>query len=227
MEIKEKIMKRLLIYLVVTLTTISFLFCSKTDCNQFYIGKFGKNEDPEKIDKHNVSHLKDNLYKIGNELYFGINYKEKIYDKKNDAIVTKCKGIFLSNDIKEIDSSTYKFIVQNFIAKDKNQIYFFPENYEIPSAFILKLDPDKYTILDSKNTYIKDNKYVFCIPENSYLNVDANKFQVIELEEIVLGTDGIYFYEYTDKISIDKFFTGYDFINREIKDSLINKYIIK
>jgi len=79
--------------------------------------------------------------------------------------------------------------------------------------------------LDTKNTYIKDNKYVFCIPENLYLNVDAKKFQVIELNNITIGTDGNYFFEYENKISIKEFISNYDFLDKKIKDSLIHKYI--
>lgn len=220
-------MKLFYIYLVAILSSIFILSCDKKDCNQFYIGKFGTNEYPEKVDKRGIYHLKENLYKIDNELYLGIDYKEKVYNEKDDAIITKCKGTLLVNDIKGIDSVSYKFTIPDIIAKDRNQVYFFPKNYEIPSVFTLKVDPIRLTILDSKKTFIKDDKYVFCIPQNSYLDVDANKFQVIELEEIVLGTDGIYFYEYDNKISIDKFLRDYDFITKEIKDSLINKYVIK
>lgn len=176
--------------------------------SDFYIGTFGSVNDVRLLDPQDVVKIVHNVYKIDSVYYLGIEYQEKQTNSKNDIIKSRKKGIFLMNQneiLNEsgIDIPSYEWIIPNHVSKDKKRVYFFPKTYEIPSVIILKLNPNNTVLVDTNATYLKDDSLVFCIPSNSYMNVDAENFQAEYIDGYAIGTDGNNSFEYDRMINVD------------------------
>ncbi|MBX2949531.1 MAG: hypothetical protein KF704_09670 [Crocinitomicaceae bacterium] len=137
----------------------------------------------------NIVHYKDNLYFIGDTIYIGVPLVEDVL--KNNKIFSERKGICLINPAEynlSIDTSTYRFIIEELIASDINHVIAFPKGkYKLPFIEILKLNPDRLSLIDNSKTYIKDDSLVYCIPTNTYIKVNPGEFHTIYNENVEYG----------------------------------------
>ncbi len=144
--------------------------------------------------------IKDNIFSLNDTLFISIPYFTKM-DDGNNKIKTIYLGELLLNTKTaaiNIDTTSYSWLVEGLIAKDQNNIFAFPRKYHLPTIKILKLDPSKTFIIDKNNNYLKDEKYIYCIPTDTYLDVDISKFSIIENNGLIYGYDSLFYY-YFDK----------------------------
>jgi hypothetical protein len=154
------------------------------------------------IDHKKVSHVKANLYMVDDTISLGVPYFEQQSVKNVDAIELVAKGKLMFNSVTnklDIDTSTYCWLVENLVAKDKNTVFAFPRMYFLPTVKTLKLNASEVVVCDKANTYLKDSKLVYCIPADSYLDIESAKFTTVLKNGVYYGTDSTNYY-YWDKI---------------------------
>ena len=162
------------------------------------------------FDNSNVQLLKENLYICDDTLYLGVDFFEDKLNEKSNAIKSKKKGILLFNTIHyhlSIDTSSYTFLIKDWIAMDFNQVIAFPKgNTKLPAFEVLKLNPKKLIPLAHKNTYLKDDRFVYCVPTNTYINVEPKDFETEIRNGVIFGKIGKQYYYLDELISLDSFF---------------------
>lgn len=149
------------------------------------------------VNSQKVKHLKCNLYTVDDTLSIGVSYFEKEYSKNKDEIETVLKGKLMFNSIVyklNIDTLSYSWLVEDLISKDKQKVFAFPRKYMIPSLKILKLNSSDVVVCDENYTYLKDTKFVYCIPTDSYLDVAPLKFTTIIKDGVTFGSDSIHYF---------------------------------
>lgn len=187
MQNKSKIITIILL----AVSIIVIISCKNNNTKEEYYYKYySKSSDSIVSYKNsNVQYYRDNLYFIDDTIYIGIPLFEDIL--KNDKISSERKGICLINPTQynlSIDTSSYKFIVKELIASDINNVIAFPRGkYKLPFIEILILKSNKLSLIDNSKTYIKDDSLVYCIPTNTYIQVNPSEFHITYNENVEYG----------------------------------------
>ena len=142
--------------------------------------------------------LKANLFIADENLYIGLPYYIDTLQGENQ-IVQKKVGTILFNPVDygiNIDTASYQFLVTDMIAKDKNRVYAYPKGmFKLPFIQVLDLNPALTIVLDHETTYLRDDSLIYCLPTNTYLDVDAKDFEVIYIQHTPFGkSHGILYY---------------------------------
>lgn len=142
--------------------------------------------------------LKANLFIADENLYIGLPYYIDTLQGENQ-IVQKKVGTILFNPVDygiNIDTASYQFLVTDMIAKDKSRVYAYPKGmFKLPFIQVLDLNPALTIVLDHETTYLRDDSLIYCLPTNTYLDVDAKDFEVIYIQHTPFGkSHGILYY---------------------------------
>jgi hypothetical protein len=160
------------------------------------------------VPSQNVKYYKENLFYVNGILTIGLPYFEDEFEDKSASIVSKKKAVLLFNSVTynlNIDTTSYEFLVKDLIAKDSSLVIAFPKGkYKLPFIEKLRLNPSKTKILDRKNTYLSDDKFIYCIPTNTYLNIKPTNFIIEEKDGIIYGKTESNFYYLDEKVKSPK-----------------------
>ena len=103
----------------------------------------------------------------------------------------------------DISRYTAKKILENYFEEftkkhyDKIAKKLEIDDHDLKDAIdeILKLNPDRLSLIDNSKTYIKDDSLVYCIPTNTYIKVNPSEFHTIYNENVEYGkSENIIYY---------------------------------
>lgn len=154
--------------------------------------------------------VKENLYISNEGFYLGCDLFEDVISTDSNSIMPKRKGVLLFSTLRynlTIDTASYTFLIPNQVAMDKDQMIVFPKgNHKLPVFDVLKLNPEKLIQLKGENTYLKDNRFVYCLPTNTNVDVDPKDFETEIRNGVTFGKIGNQYYYLDEPIAIDEFF---------------------
>jgi len=231
-EIKEK-MRLIKKHIGFFFLFLSLLSCNAQEdkANSFFLPSKDSSTGIEVNDPKEVVHIKNNIYKYNNKLYFAQNYFKK--QNVNNGIKVIEKGLFLidstgSESIDNIlDLKTYKQLREYSLYTDKNNVYYSTSSleYATPPVFILELNPLKLRIIDKSDEYISDDQNVYCLRNGKKILTNPEKFKIIEIDGIVFGIDSKRIYSMCEPMSPKDFIENFENISLSVKDSIIREYI--
>lgn len=199
MEIKKIL--SIIIYLILIIS------CKPKEEYSYYVSKENYSE-LYTLPKEEVTNVKWNIYKYKDTLYLGSDYFQKRIDEKSEKrIINEKKGIYLHKYVGKqnvstlIDEDSYKELIKDLLYVDDNNVYVFPKgNGCYLCLWTLDLDIKEIKIFG--NTYIKDNKKVYCLINGKEIkSVNAIKFNTYTTDnKIIFGYDDKNFYHSCEQI---------------------------
>lgn len=154
-------------------------------------------DDIEGMPAQDIHRIKANLYRVGGNLALGVVYREAAAAPSNEAVRMDSLGTLLfdlGTYQLPIDTASYHWILPDLVAGDNNRVYAFPRRYHLPTIKMLHLNPTTLILCDSDATYLKDADTVYCIPSDSYLQVEPGDFSTEQVEGVTYGRDSATYY---------------------------------
>lgn len=147
--------------------------------------------------------LRANLYRVGDGLALGVTYREAAAAPDKDAVRMDSLGTLLFDLATyrlSVDTASYHWVVPDLIAADGKRVYAFPRKYHLPIVKLLHMDPATLVRCDTDATYLKDADTVYCIPVDSYLQVEPSAFTTMVVGGVTYGRDTATYYHWDEVV---------------------------